>query len=80
LFINFYLLSKKYLNKLALKIKMPFFNLFAENKMFLVLFGLAIFYLAYKMLSRTSKTEKSYRESIDKILNSDEHKVKGRFE
>jgi len=58
---------------------MALLETFAENKMLLVFVGLAAFYLAYRLFS-INKSEKPYQEHLDKIMDSDEYKVKGRFE
>jgi len=51
-----------------------------ENKLIFALIGILAAYLLIKMFNKASKTEKGYEKQLDKILNSDENKVKGRFE
>jgi len=53
---------------------------FLENKWLIAIIGFAVFYLAYKIFSGVNKNEKLYQEHLDKIITSDENKVKGRFE
>jgi len=53
---------------------------YLENKWLIAFIGLALVYLAIRIFSAAGKTQKVYQESVDKIMNSDEHKVKGRFE
>jgi len=59
---------------------MAILEIFAENKMLLIFIGLAIFYLGYRLFYSTRKAGNPYQENLDKIMNSDEYKVKGRFE
>ena len=51
-----------------------------ENKLLLVLIGLTVVYIAYKLFFTVNKSSKLYEENLDKVMNSDEYKVKGRFE
>lgn len=51
-----------------------------EKKLLFGLIGLAVVYIAYRLFFATDKTEKLYQETVEHILNSEEHKVKGRFE
>jgi len=51
----------------------------AGNKLMLVAIGLLVFYIAFRVFG-SKKVEKPYQQHLDKILNSDEYKVKGRFE
>ncbi len=51
-----------------------------ENKLLLLLVSVTIFYLVYKLFFAADKTDKLYQETVEKILNSEENKVKGRFE
>ena len=51
-----------------------------ENKLIFAVIGILAAYLLIKMFSKASKSEKVYEKQLDKILNSDENKVKGRFE
>ncbi|MBS3132862.1 hypothetical protein J4470_01875 [Candidatus Woesearchaeota archaeon] len=57
---------------------------FLDNKLLIAVVGLVAFYLAYKFFSLSNKSdnksERIYQEHLDKILKSDEYKVKGRFE
>ncbi len=53
---------------------------FVEKKLLAVLLGLAVLYVAYRLLFAVDKTDKLYQESLDNIINSEEYKVKGRFE
>jgi len=51
-----------------------------ENRWIIALIGLAVVYLGYRIFTAVSKSQKLYQENVDKIINSDEYKVKGRFE
>ncbi len=51
-----------------------------ENKLLLALVGLAVVYIAYRLLFAADRTDKLYQETMESILNSEEYKVKGRFE
>jgi len=53
---------------------------FLENRWLIAIVGLMVFYMAYKLFSSISKNEKVYQEQIDKVISSEENKVKGRFE
>ena len=51
-----------------------------EDKILVAVIGLAAFYLAYRIFSGVSKSSKPNRDYLDKVLTSEEYKVKGRFE
>jgi uncharacterized membrane protein len=53
---------------------------FLETRLLIAVVGLAAFYIAYRMFSGIGKNERVYKESLNKVLTSDEYKVKGRFE
>jgi hypothetical protein len=42
--------------------------------------GFIVAYYLIKSIRRAEKERSSFNKAYDKILNSDEHKVKGRFE
>ncbi len=52
-----------------------------NNKLLLALLGGAAFYLAFRaMFGSASRKSSTYHKEIERIINSDENKVKGRFE
>ncbi len=53
---------------------------FFENKLLLVLVGVTVFYLVYRLFFAVDKADKLYQETVENIVNSEEYKVKGRFE
>ncbi len=67
---------KKYLKERFLKLSMAFF----EDKLLLVVIGVAIFYFVYRLFFAVGKADKLYQETVKKIMNSEEYKVKGRFD
>ena len=51
------------------------------NKTILIALGIAVgIYLLYKMLFTPSKLEEDYYKLYNKIITSDEHKVKGQYD
>ena len=62
------------------------YNAFANNEMIinkavLIGFGIAVgIYLLYRLLFTQSKFDEDYQRVYDKILNSDECKVKGQYD
>ena len=51
------------------------------NKTILIGFGIAVgIYLLYKLLFTPSKFEEDYQRVYDKIITSDEYKVKGQYD
>ena len=51
-----------------------------DNRWLLAVIGLAVAYLVFRLLIRVGKSEKRYQQHLEKIINSDDYKVKGRFE
>jgi len=51
------------------------------NKTVLIVLGVVVgLYLLYRLLFSTSKFDEDYQRLYDKILNSDEYKVKGQYD
>ncbi len=53
---------------------------FFENKLLLALVGVTVIYLVYRLFFSVDKADKLYQETVENIMNSDEYKVKGRFD
>ena len=53
---------------------------FFDNKLIIAFAGMAVVYVIYRLLFSADKTEQIYQETVENILNSEEYKVKGRFE
>ena len=53
---------------------------FFEDKLILVFAGVAFFYLIYRLFFAVEKADKLYQETVEKIVNSEEYRVKGRFD
>lgn len=45
-----------------------------------LLFFMLLFLIFYRMVKRPSKRAASYAELYEKVINSDEYKVKGQYE
>ena len=54
--------------------------IFEDNKWLIAVIGLAVAYLVFRLLVNAGKSERRYQQHLDKILNSEDYKVKGRFE
>ena len=53
----------------------------AINKTFLIAFGIALgIYVLYKLMFSKSKFEEDYDRVYNKILTSEEYKVKGQYD
>ena len=51
-----------------------------ENEIWFILYGLAGFYILLRILNHFSKKNNDYETELQQILNSDEYKVKSRYE
>lgn len=51
-----------------------------ENEIWFILYGLAGFYIVLKIINHVNRKDKDYETELQKILNSDEYKVKSRYE
>lgn len=57
------------------------FSIMAMDKTFLIAFGIIIgIYILYKLLFGKSQLDEEFDQAYDKILTSDEYKVKGQYD
>ena len=57
------------------------FSIMAMDKTFLIAFGIIIgIYLLYKLLFGKSRLDEEFDQAYDKVLTSDEYKVKGQYD
>ena len=54
--------------------------IFEDSKWLIAIIVLAIAYLTFRIFIGSNKNQKRYQQHIEKILNSEEYKVKGKFE
>lgn len=54
--------------------------LLEENRLLIAVIGLAVAYLVFRLLVSAGRNGKRYQQHLDNILNSDDYKVKGKFE
>ncbi len=50
------------------------------NKTFLIVFGIILVYILYKLFFGKSQPENEFEQMYDKVLTSDEYKVKGQYD
>ena len=53
---------------------------FLNNKLLIALVVAVSVYALVRLFLTANKSNKVYKQQVEQILNSDEHKVKGRFE
>jgi len=51
-----------------------------ENSAIFVVYALVLAYALYRLFSAFNRKNRAYQKAMEKILNSDEYKVKGRHE
>lgn len=51
-----------------------------DNRWLVAVIGLAVAYLVFRLFVSAGKNERRYQQHLNKIINSDDYKVKGRFE
>ena len=57
------------------------FSIMAMDKTFLIAFGIIIgIYILYKFLFGKSQLDEEFEQTYNKVLTSDEYKVKGQYD
>ena len=57
------------------------FRIMAMDKTFLIAFGIIMgIYILYKLLFGKSQLDEEFEQAYDKVLTSDEYKVKGQYD
>ena len=51
-----------------------------DTRLMIGLVAVGILYLSFKLFLAANKNNRLYKDELDKVVSSDEYKVKGRFE
>jgi len=53
---------------------------FSTDQLLYAAVGLAAIYLIFRLVLKATKNQRNYQQQLEKVITSDEYKVKGRFE